>query len=186
MQPDELPTTSPLASADTSVRLDDLRDLAAGLLERLAREQRFVADRSAEERFADAIATTRGEAARALTALFDVAEYHSTGEDMAHAQWKRLVDSGDAIPSATLEAWAAALRSNGDRLSPVERALLAALAVDRMAIDDMGRAGFDGVEERLEGLGFVEVRHERPTDHKPAGGHVVITDVGRAALRSAS
>lgn len=111
-----------LASADPDVRLDDLRVLAAGMLERLAREQEHASTvpidspdgKRRSVRVMDAIATTRGEAARAMQALFDDMPedgmYEGSPEDMVGDYLTALYGSAP-IPSDTLDAWAKALRS---------------------------------------------------------------------------
>lgn len=109
-----------LAPADPDVRLDDARILAAGLLERLAREQRAAGDYSRtfgheHPQHAEALTTTRGEAARATKALYlaisdiDTAEAYDSA-DVVRDQTERMRGTA-SVPSDTLDAWAKALRS---------------------------------------------------------------------------
>lgn len=151
----------PLASADPDIRLDDQRQLAAGLLERLAREQRAADDyrRTFEcehPQHASAIATTRGDAARAMHNLYYAEPRHPDrehGEDgplsdgeKAASDRAAALHSAAHIPSDTLDAWAKALRSAqesddaGDALQAAQArldVLLKALA-HLNAYDEMG------------------------------------------------
>jgi hypothetical protein len=114
--PTPQPTPSP-ASADPGSRLDDLRDLAASTQERLAREQDAYAasgltdnaPTSVLETWRAALATSRGEAARAMEALFLAIPVDTTEQTLAAEQWGALRGSAP-IPSATLREWTAAWR----------------------------------------------------------------------------
>lgn len=109
------PTAPPPATPDEK-RLVDAIDLAAGLLERLAREQDAIAvaidhktlTTKHEAQGHAAIATTRGEAARALAALVPPL----SGDDSIEASEQGAILRGSApIPSATLRTWAAGWRT---------------------------------------------------------------------------
>lgn len=109
--PDAVP--SALASADSASRATDLADLAAGALERLARDQddaaRLYPAGDLRDSVRAALATSRGEAARAVGELSTYIENASLAEDAAIQA--RTLQSVNAIPSATLKAWAAAWRA---------------------------------------------------------------------------
>jgi hypothetical protein len=108
---DPTPQPATLASADPGARLDDLRDLAAGALERLAREQDAAA--GIPLGFARSLATSRGEAARAVEALRNALP-PGAGAAFHNACVQSItLRSSAPIPSATLREWAAAWRTGG-------------------------------------------------------------------------
>lgn len=100
-----------------SANAGDLADLYAGLLERLAREQDAASSYRTifgheHPQHAGAIATTRGEAARAVKALYGalaMGDPWMRGAAMAHLF---VLQSQDPITSDTLrDEWAAAWRA---------------------------------------------------------------------------
>lgn len=112
-------TPAPRSSAALAAnRLTDAIDLAAAALERLAREQDFVAVDAAfygESTFANtaALVTSRGEAARAVAALYEALPVNENADGPATRARQQVVflHNVDAIPSATLRVWAAGWRA---------------------------------------------------------------------------